>query len=216
MHWNRSDCPYPQFSDFQWELLVGLLMGDADLHGLSDPNPHFRLRMTNEPFLNALADRFGVLSKGVYLARDAKTQYETAKQNKEAGYEKFQTVNRERYSDLFGLRTCSHPALNEFRRWYDEGEKRYPKDLTLTPVVTRMWFVCDGWLAKEASASPRIMFKVSNERDRTEFLIDLFDSAGFDVGFSRDAIQVPYAETRRMLEWMGHPPAGFDYKWDLS
>lgn len=34
MHWNRSTCQYQRFPDPQWERIKGLLMGDADLHGL--------------------------------------------------------------------------------------------------------------------------------------------------------------------------------------
>jgi hypothetical protein len=79
-----------------------------------------------------------------------------------------------------------------------------------------MWYACDGHLAVEDGANPRVMFKATNEADRPEFLRSLFDAAGFDVGFSRYAVQVPYDETVRLIEWMGEPPPGFEYKWDLS
>jgi len=59
------------------------------------------------------------------------------------------------------------------------------------------------------------MFKATNESDRQKYLIDLFQRAGFDVGFSRDAVQVPHTKTVRLLEWMGAPPPGFEYKRQL-
>lgn len=79
-----------------------------------------------------------------------------------------------------------------------------------------MWYACDGWLAAEADVNPRAMFKATNESDRPEFLVSLFEEAGFDVGFSRHAVQVPHDETLRLLDWMGPAPPGFGYKWDLS
>lgn len=215
MHWNRSECQYHSFSGRQWEQLQGLLMGDADLHGLSDTNSHFRVRMTNKPFIEYLDSQWGILSKGAYQARSASKQYATAVQNQKRGVEGFDTVNKDEYSALYGIRTCSHPALNDFKEWYSEGEKRFPTDLTLTPEVCRMWYVCDGWLAEESNANYRAMFKVSNEVDRKEYLIELFDEAGFEVGFSRQAIQVPHVETVKLLDWMGSPPPGFAYKWGM-
>lgn len=215
MHWNRSECEYPSFSNSQWQLLKGLLMGDADIHGLSDTNSHFRLRMTKKRFLEHIDDRLGVLSKGVYLARTAKEQYETAVENQKNGVNGFETVNEEGYTALYGLRSCSHPMINKLGEWYSSGEKRYPKRLDLTPEITRMWYACDGWLAKETNAKPRAMFKVTNESNRSDFLIQLFESKGFSVGFSRQSIQVPHTETVRLLNWMGKPPVDFEYKWRL-
>jgi hypothetical protein len=68
MHWNRSDCQYPSFSRERMRLLSGVLMGDGDLHGRDDPNPHFRVRLTNERFLRHLDAKLGVLSDGVFLS----------------------------------------------------------------------------------------------------------------------------------------------------
>ncbi|WP_254831048.1 hypothetical protein [Haloglomus salinum] len=52
-----------------------------------------------------------------------------------------------------------------------------------------------------------------NERDRAEFLCSLFESHGFQPGFSRDALQFSRSDTERLFEWFGEPPPGFAYKW---
>lgn len=215
MHWNRSECDYPPFSAELWELLTGILLGDGDIHGKRDTNAHFRVRMTNRRFLEFVDRELGILSKGVFLARTAEAQVETAKKNRREGRKGFETVSEENYHELYGLRTCSHPALDEFRDWYRSGEKRYPADLELTPIVTKAWYVCDGWLAREAGNRSRVMFKVTNEAHRPDYLVDLFDRVGFEVGFSRNSIQVPADETERLLDWMGGPFPGFEYKWEL-
>jgi hypothetical protein len=91
--------------------------------------------MTNLEFLEYLEDRFGVLSTAVFLDRDAEYQY---RQTAESDHEKFRVTNRDEYSELYGLRTRSHPQLHELQRWYDTGMKRFPSDLTLTPTIAKM------------------------------------------------------------------------------
>lgn len=189
--------------------LTGLLMGDGDIHGRADANPHFRIRMTTRPYLAHLREYYGSLGTDVFLERTATYQ---ARQARETGHERFQTVNEEEYSDLYGFRTRSHPELHRLADWYDGGVKRFPSDLELTPIVARAWFVCDGWLAREDDRS-RAMIKARNERDRAEFLCSLFEQHGFSPTFSRDSIQFGRADTERFFEWLGEPPPGFAYKW---
>lgn len=209
-HWARSECERERFTEHQIEMLVGVLMGDGDIHGKADKNPHFRVRMTNREFLSHLDDSFGVLSTGVFLDRDAECQY---RQAAESDHRKFTVVNRGEYNDLYGLRTRSHPQLSELKRWYDTGEKRFPNDLTLTPTVAKMWYVCDGWLAKEKDHRPRVMIKATNEANRATYLQQLFGKQGFDPHFTRTELQFTADETAEFLEWIGSPPPGFSYKW---
>ena len=215
MHWQRSACERVGFTDSQLEHVRGLLMGDADIHGRNDPNPLFRLRMTNERFLHYVDELFGILSKGVSLERTATEMAKQAMENQANGVQGFESVNPSNYSSLYGLRTMSHPDLREFNQWYCSAGKRYPEDLSLTPELCRMWYVCDGWLATDSTSTdrPRVMFKCTNERERQPFLTGLFDEEGFDAGFSRDSIQVSAHDTEQLLSWMGPAPPGFEYKW---
>lgn len=209
-HWARSECERPSFTERQTEILVGILMGDGDIHGRANKNPHFRVRMTNRKFLSYLHDCFGILSTGVFLDRDAEYQYNQAA---ESNHEKFAVTNREEYSDLYGLRTRSHPELHDLKRWYSTGQKRFPNNLTLTPTIAKMWYVCDGWLAQEKDSRPRVMIKAANEADRVKYLQELFTEHGFDPHFTRTELQFTTDETERFLEWIGSPPPGFRYKW---
>lgn len=216
MHWNRSPCDRLPFSENQLEMISGLLMGDGDLHHRDDPNPLFRVRMTNQQFLCHLNSEFGVLSRGVTLNRSAAEMYEQAVRNQQEGLDGFETVNKSNYNALYGLRTVSHPDLHRFKEWYGTDGKRFPECLELTPTILRMWYVCDGWLARdsESTDSPRIMLKASNERYRQDFLIGLFEDIGFSAGFSRDSVQISAYDTDAVLEWMGPSPPGFLYKWE--
>lgn len=218
MHWQRSSCERLQFTSSQIEMMTGLLMGDGDVHRRDDPNPLFRIRMTNKEFLDHLDDELGVLSNGVFLDRSADQMADRALKNQSAEVPGFETVNEENYNDLYGLRTVSHPDLHRFSSWYTTGEKRFPSDLSLTPEIARMWYVCDGWLASDSTStdSDRIMFKASNESDRTEFLVKLIEDSGFSAGFSRNSLQISAYDTERMIDWMGEAPPGFEYKWDID
>jgi hypothetical protein len=191
-------------------MLVGILMGDGDIHGQADKNPHFRVRMTNREFLSYLDDCLGVLSTGIFLDRDAEYQYQ---QVVDSDHEKFAIANREEYNDLYGLRTRSHPELHELKQWYETGEKRFPSDLTLTPTISEMWYICDGWLAKQEDHRPRAMIKASNEAKRAKYLQQLFAKHGYEPHFTRTELQFTVDETERFLEWIGSPPPGFEYKW---
>lgn len=192
------------------EILIGLLMGDGDIHGQNDPNPLFRVRMTTHEFLLYLDEHLGVLSTGVFLDRDAVYQY---RQATESSNEKFEVTNREMYNDLYGLRTRSHPQLHELKQWYETGQKRFPSDLTLTSTMAKMWYVCDGWLAKETDQRPRAMIKAVNEADRAKYLQQLFIEHGFNPHFTRTELQFTVDETEEFLKWLGSPPPGFEYKW---
>lgn len=192
------------------EILTGILMGDGDIHGQKDANPHFRVRMTNQDFLIRLNEQFGVLSTGVFLDRTAKQQY---RQATDSDHEKFEVTNEESYSDLYGLRTRSHPQLHRLREWYETGQKRFPSNLRLTPTIAKMWYVCDGWLAKTADHRPRVMIKAANESSRPEYLIDLLSHHGFHPHFTRTELEFTASETEELLDWMGSPPPGFEYKW---
>lgn len=209
-HWARSDCDRPAFTTEQWQTLVGLLMGDGDIHGRTDANPHFRVRITTRRYLDHLREWFGPLGTDVFLERTAAYQ---ADQAERTDYAPFDTVNRDEYSDLFGFRTRSHPALHELAAWYDTGEKRFPDTLELTPTVAKAWYVCGGWLARAPGGRERAMIKTTNERDRGEYLRSLFTAVGFDPTFSRDPIQFWTQETVALPDWMGDPPPGFGYKW---
>lgn len=215
MHWTRSSCDHQQFTERQLEIITGLLLGDADLHNRTGPNPLLRVRMTNEQFLRHLSNELGVLSTDVYLERTAQEQVAQARKNKNSGMESFGTVNNSEYSSLYGVRTMSHPDLRQFVPWYSTGEKRFPEDLELTPNITRMWYVCDGWLGKDSKSgdSDRAMIKASNESDRVDYLLGLLDEAGFEAGFSREEIQISAHDTHRFLQWIGSHPPGFEYKW---
>lgn len=210
MHWWHGNCPYPEFEPWRKELITGLLLGDGSIPTV-DGNHSFRLPMINRRFLKWYDGRMGYLTTGVRLVHTAD---ELAESNRESGFSP--DADGEDYHDMYTVRTRAHPYFNELREWYWSGKKRFPNDLTLTPCRAKFWYLSDGYLDIGQWGRPRAEIKARNENDRTEFLLDLFREHGFDPLYIRNEIRFTCDDTEDLIEWMGEPPPGFEYKWELD
>ena len=210
-HWNNSDCNRINPSEKQLEILTGVLMGDGTL--LRDgKNAAVAVEMTNRRYLRWLDSQLGLFSTGVRVKH---TEEEQRARSQNAYLESVRNSTSYKASHL--LLTRKHPMFNQFRHWYDTGDKRYPAELTLTPTILRHWYCCDGTLNMPASAAnPTATIICTNETHREDFLIDLLGDVGFAV-YARDGrFRFPVSETRRLLDWIGPAPPGFEYKWAQS
>lgn len=202
---------WPDLEKTTLETIIGLTLGDGYLGGSEGRRPALQLIMTNREFLEWLDTEFGWLSTGVSKHRTAS---EAAKHAKKVGLEG--TTGSERnFEAQYVLRARSHPKFQEIqRRLYTDTGKRIPTDLRLTPVIAKMWYVCDGGLLRHGHRNPALQFSSRNDVDRLDVLAEMFRSEGFEPGAHGDhAIQFGNSEARQLLDWMGSPPPGFDYKW---
>lgn len=211
-----SDDEYAELDPVQFEeLFTGLLMGDASIDATSGRSPCLHLRMTNCSFLEWLDNRLGALTTGV---RRYCTAAEAAEHARQTGFRP--NANAKNYRDVYDLRTRRHPWFDRLAEWYTTGVKTFPSDLTLTPTVTKMWYVCDGGLVMtKAHTSPGYPFiKSKNEMDRSTFLLDLFESIGFSPRFDEYNVNLVFSrgESDSFLEWIDEPPPGFEYKWETD
>lgn len=92
----------------------------------------------------------------------------------------------------------------------------YPVSLSLSPTKVKFWYVSDGYLDVGRWGRPRIEIKTRNEKDRVEYLVDLFEEVGFSPVFRRNELRFTCDDTERLVEWMGDYPPGFEYKWELD
>jgi hypothetical protein len=210
MHWAKSSCDYPEFSDRQREIATGVLMGDGCINR-SSTNPFLLVEMTNYQFLSWLECEFQELCTGVQLRFTAE---ESAKRNRDSGFRP--NASAEDYKDKYLWQTRSLPCLNSLSDWYSSGEKRFPETLTLTPLITRCWYVRDGSLDNaDKSRRPRAKIRCDNESDRRDFLSRLFSDIGLDPTVSdRGEIRFGADSTEAFFDWIGWDPVhGFDYKW---
>jgi hypothetical protein len=187
-------------------------MGDGSIPDQGSETSLFHVPMINRRFLEWFDDELGILTTGVRLK---KTATELAKKNRESGFSPEATA--EAYHDMYTVWTRTHPKFDALReRWYPDGKKRFPSDLELTPRRAKFWYISDGYLDVGRWGRPRIEIKSRNESSRAKELVTLFESAGFDPTYHRNELRFTCDDTERLLSWMGSPPPGFEYKWELE
>lgn len=213
LHWWHGTCPYPELSSNQKQILIGLLMGDGSIPSQSGGNNSiYHLPMTNRRFLRWFDDTMGVLTTGVSLK---KTAVELAVKNRQTGFSP--TARPENYHDIYTVWSRTNPYFDQLQKqWYENGKKVFPVSLSLSPTKVKFWYVSDGYLDVGRWGRPRIEIKTRNEKDRVEYLVDLFEEVGFSPVFRRNELRFTCDDTERLVEWMGDYPPGFEYKWELD
>lgn len=212
-HHLNGPCEWPPINDETADQIVGLVLGDASVTRNQGRNAAVSIQMTQRPFLEWISDEFGWLATDVRLVR---TSEEAAAHAADAGLPET-SGDADLFEPHYGLNLRNHPRFNEMReRFYPGGEKRFPRDLELTPEITRMWYVCDGGLQQfKDHREPMLQFSTRNEVDRLDWIAEKFQEAGFTPAAHGDhAIQFGKAEAKRLLRWMGDSPPGFQHKWD--
>lgn len=206
-HWRSSKCEYPELSDYQKDLLRGILMSDASVQ--FDKNNRLKIKMTCENFLEWFATNLSEICPNRYPILQQTSDESRENVRKSFGDE---YVNEDsEYKEKYQVLTRSHPFMNQFDGWY-VPEKRYPlDDLELTPTVAKMWYCGDGCLDKSKG---RARIACSNEADRIDAVADLIREKGFDANTTvNGSIRILPRDTPKFLDWMGDPPPDFEYKW---
>lgn len=212
-HWAVGSCDYPNLTSRQMEIVTGMVMGDGYIHNHSTgKNPHFRTNMTNRRFLEWLDSELGCFSKGVSLAKTAQQSADSAKK---AGF--VPDAREENFSDQYYVKSVTLPCLQQFGDWYGTGNKRFPADIELTPLITKVWYCCDGcYFHSDRENNPRLSIGVSNEIERSDFLKGLFRDITGEPGLYSDSLVFNGDQAGKLLEYMGEPLPGFKYKWGVD
>lgn len=211
-HWGHS-CDYPDIPGDKWDLMVGLLLGDASVAGADydeTNHPNLRVYSSNETFLEWLDDELGVFSTGVYLNDTGKDRL---KRNQKSGWD---TREEAEYKDMYRVQTRSMPCFRDLREWYDDGQKSFPKDLSLNRLRAKMWYVSDGGLNWDRGDNAAYAAIASvNEGKNPRVLKSLFEEQGFNPTFTHPRLRFN-GETEKFLDWLGEPVPGFEYKWETE
>jgi len=190
-HYQQNEsCTYPDITDRQRKIITGLLMGDATMER-NGINPALVAYNKNSVFQG-------------WVWQELKGLRSRVMKNS---------------NDVWCVRTWSHPGLQEWAGWYKSGDKRFPEELNLTPLIAKVWYCCDGGLSfgghYTTHATPS--FGVTNEKDRLDFIKSLFDDVPVQVRTeSRGIVAISADDRDSFLEWMGDPLPGFEYKWENS
>lgn len=208
-HWRQSsECNYPDISDTQKEVCVGLIMGDGTVANPKDANPYLQCINTNKEYLEYLDGVFDLLGTSVRFHMSAE---EKAEENKESGFH--ESANKGNYSDQYIWKTRCSPKFKHFSEWYSSGEKVWPDEIQLTPTTLKHWYCGDGcW--NNNGTSNCISIALKNEIDNKDKVNKMFKKIGFEISnWNKHEIQFSVSESNKLWNYMGKPLPGFEYKW---
>ena len=106
------------------------------------------------------------------------------------------------------------------KRWYPDGKKIVPKDVELTPLTVRQWYIGDGCLLHLSKRRPFIVlstcgFSISD----VEWLVEQLDSLGFRTTrrSSNNTIHISAFSTQDFLAYIDKCPVRcYQYKWNYT
>jgi len=219
-HWGHNPSHQPEISEFLYEVLTGVVMGDGSVKRDSNRNPYIRVRSITKEYLEYLDDLFGMMSLGVKLRYTAE---EKARENRDRNFSP--DADASNYSDQYIWRTRRSEKFRQYENWYTEGKKVYP-EIELTPTILRHWYVCDGHYHNSRSDN-YISISCSNEQNNKDKVEKMFSNIGYDVeywnestrnngkysGTTNSAICFNVQTSKNIFNYIGEPIPGFEYKW---
>jgi len=115
----------------------------------------------------------------------------------------------------------SYPELVPTRqRWYPNGRKIVPKDLILTPIMARQWFIGDGSLHNQTKKRSDINFSTNDfDKASIDYLLKELRGNGFKVNYwpSDNKIGMSAHSVIDFLDYIGPCPIDcYQYKWNYQ
>lgn len=200
-HWDT--CGEPQLTEYQKSLLTGILMSDATV-----TDGAMTVYNSNLEFLEWLSDELGFMSYSPYLSDLGSERH---KRNIKSGFDTDRSAN---YCDVYTISIPKHSYVEGFNKWYDD-QKRIP-EIDLDSVICKMWYCGDGglnWDNIDTRAYAEI--RCVSESDRDNFIESLFKNTPISPKCVNGNIRF-YGETKEFLDWIGEPPDGMEYKWEIN
>jgi len=213
-HFTNNPSHKPELDKETFNLIKGLVMSDAYVRDRNKDKPRVVLAMTNKKFLEYLSNELTHLTGEVRLK---KTAEEVAKDARESGFSEKAAVDD--CKDVYEINFTNKEKYKELASWYDNGEKKWPEKLELTPNVLTGLYVGDGSIRKFSGdkydgARPNLVITTTNEIDNEQKIKSYFTEQGFDAPTITPPQVVFSADTsENLFNYMGEPLPGFEYKW---
>ena len=111
----------------------------------------------------------------------------------------------------------NYPELLELRRrWYPEGAKIVPKDIQLTSLTCRQWYIGDG--SCNSSRRDLRLHSQGFPIEDVEFLVDKLKNIGFKCSRLKNSndIYIWSKSINDFIDYIGECPVDcYRYKWDV-
>jgi len=205
-HWALSSCDYPEMSDYQHELVTGLLMSDGCVSSNENSKARLRVVSTDREFLEWIDSQFPQIGSGIGKKRQNNSDL----------------VSEYDLKDVYTWHSKRHPVFEQYEQWYESGEKVWPDDIDLTPATLAMLHAGDGHFVEEGRLGS-IQIAMANEHGNEEKIEEMFERAGFEVmswyrseredGSWNHAAVFSVDDTEKMFEYMIDCPPGMERKW---
>lgn len=218
-HWSGSECEYPQLTDYQEDVLTGILMSDGSInHPQENERSRFRVDMYEPsiPYLQYLSEEvFPVVTTKVRKG-------ETAEKSANRESNTFSLVE-ENCSDMYYLSSRRMPCFDEYLDWYEDGHKYWPcEDIEMNSTIFKHLYVGDGSL-RVKNEIPYISIACNDQSEIIGDVVDMFGDwigeptvvEGMRKGDKENDTQIIFSkeQTSRIFERMDEPVPGFQYKW---
>jgi len=130
---------------------------------------------------------------------------------------------KENYSDMYVLYSRTLPELEKFD-WYGSEGKVWLKNIKLSPIVLKHWYVNDGYYHK-SNAADHIGISISNEVGNIDKINNYFSNVGLPTPSNYTTtkqskndnlkcdLQFTKSDSKILWDYMGKPLPDFEYKW---
>ena len=174
------------------------LLGDGSLSSHSVYSADFRYTSKHREYIQYILDT--LKSFGIKITGKIYKQY-----HKKRNYFSYHYASLS-YVELLPIRKC----------WYPNGKKIIPKNLKLTPLILRQFYIGEGNLEHPQNGRPRIRlatcgFSILD----TERLVKQLNNLGFKATrqLSRNIINISTYSTKDFLNYIGKCPVDcYQYK----
>ncbi len=129
---------------------------------------------------------------------------------------------RERYTEgvkghIYRYRSLAYVELLPHRMlWYPEGKKVVPKQVQLTPLTCKQWYIGDGYLQRGEAGSGIVLSTQGFPENDVKWLVTQLIKLGFSAARqpSINTIRIYTRSVRNFLEFIGEcPVVCYKYKW---
>jgi len=197
------------------EWISGELLGDGCLYSQSKYSALFSYGSKYWEYINYISDTL----KSFGIEQSGKIQKCWKGKTHKNGEWVDRPVSLFPYSFFYASK--SYEELKPLRnKWYPDNKKIVPKDLKLTPLICKQWYIGDGSLIHPKKGNSYIiLYTCGFPINDVEWLVRQLNKLGFKTTRepSHNSIHISTCSTLAFLSYIGKCPCKvYDYKWKLG